>query len=106
MGLDVYVPLEEEPINTIFLHSEHHIREFLGRELEPDDTQTLAIRLSEYLMRKENESMTKFNATHIEQNMRITTLQIIRVSNCKKGLPRRCFEWVSKGGFGGHPPFT
>jgi hypothetical protein len=50
MGLDAYVPLEKEPINTIFLHSEHQIRELLGRNWNQMTPETLANRLTEYLM--------------------------------------------------------
>ena len=50
MGLDAYVPNDDEPINTIFLHSEHQIRELLGRNWNQMTPETLAIRLTEYLM--------------------------------------------------------
>jgi hypothetical protein len=50
LGLDAYVPLEEEPINTIFLHSEYQIKELLGKHWNQMTPETLAIRLTEYLM--------------------------------------------------------
>ena len=50
MGLDAYVLLEEEPINTIFLHSEYQLRELLGRNWNQMSPETLSIRLTEYLM--------------------------------------------------------
>jgi hypothetical protein len=50
LGLDAYMPMEQEPINTIFLHSEHQIMELLGRHWNRMAPETLAIRLVEYLM--------------------------------------------------------
>jgi hypothetical protein len=50
MGLEAYAPLEEEPINSIYLHSEHHIRELLGKNWNLMNAETVAIRLTEYLM--------------------------------------------------------
>jgi hypothetical protein len=50
IGLDAYMPMEEEPINSIFLHSEHHISELLGRHWSMMTPETLATRLVEYLM--------------------------------------------------------
>jgi hypothetical protein len=50
IGLDAYMPMEEEPINTIFLHSEHQIRELIGRHWSMMTPETLATRLVEYLM--------------------------------------------------------
>ena len=48
MGLDAYAPLEEKPINSIYLHSEHDIRELLGKTgMNPE---TVANRLLQYLM--------------------------------------------------------
>jgi len=50
MGLDAYAPLEEEPINSIYLHSEHHIRELLGKNWNLMTPEAVATRLTEYLM--------------------------------------------------------
>jgi hypothetical protein len=50
IGLDAYVPLEEEPINTIFLHSDYQIKELLGKHWKQMTPETLATRLTEYLM--------------------------------------------------------
>ena len=50
VGLDAYVPLEEEPINTIFLHSDYQIKELLGNHWNQMTPETLATRLTEYLM--------------------------------------------------------
>jgi len=50
MGLDAYAPLEEEPINSIYLHSEHHIRELLGKNWNLMNPETVATRLLQYLM--------------------------------------------------------
>jgi hypothetical protein len=50
IGLDAYVSLEEEPINTIFPHSDYQIRELLGRNWNQMTPQTLATGLTEYLM--------------------------------------------------------
>jgi hypothetical protein len=50
MVLYAYVPREEEPINTIFLHSEYQLRELLGRHWNQISPEILSIRLTEYLM--------------------------------------------------------
>ena len=50
IGLDAYVPLEEETIDTIFLHSDYQIKKFLGQHWDQMSPETLAIRLTEYLM--------------------------------------------------------
>jgi len=50
LGLDAYAPLEEEPINSIYLHSEHHSRELLGKNWSQMTPETVAIKLLEYLM--------------------------------------------------------
>ncbi len=50
MGLDTYMPMEEEPINTIFLHSEQQIIELLGKHWNRMTHGTLVLRLVEYLM--------------------------------------------------------
>jgi hypothetical protein len=50
MGLDAYVPLEDEPINSIFLHSEYQMKEYLGKNWNRMTPDTLASRLTEYLM--------------------------------------------------------
>jgi hypothetical protein len=50
IGLDAYLPNEQDPINTIFLHSEYQFTDYLGikwRQLSPA---TIAKRLSNYLI--------------------------------------------------------
>jgi len=42
--------MEEEPINTIFLHSEYQIKDSLGKNWNRMSPETLAARLMEYLM--------------------------------------------------------
>jgi hypothetical protein len=50
IGFEAYAPLEEEPINGIYLHSEHHIRELLGKNWNLMNPETVATRLFQYLM--------------------------------------------------------
>ena len=50
MGFDAYAPLEEEPINSIYLHSEHHIKELLGKSWNLMNPEAVATRLLQYLM--------------------------------------------------------
>lgn len=50
IGLDVYFPNEQDPINTIFLHSEYHFSEYLGRNWRQLSASTVAQRLSNYLI--------------------------------------------------------
>ena len=50
IGLDAYAPLEDEPINSIYLHSEHDIRELLGKSWNQMNPETVATRLLQHLM--------------------------------------------------------
>jgi len=50
VGLDAYASMEEGPINSIFLHSEHQTKEYLGKNWIQMAPRTLAFRLTEYIM--------------------------------------------------------
>lgn len=50
IGLDAYIPNEQDPINTIFLHSDYQITDYLGRNWKQMSTVTMAHRLADYLM--------------------------------------------------------
>lgn len=50
IGLDAYMPNEKEPLNSIFLHSEYQITEYLGRYWRSMSPITLATRLVDYLI--------------------------------------------------------
>ena len=50
IGLDAYYPSEEDPINTIFLHSDYQFTETLGSKWEQMSPRTMALRLTQYLM--------------------------------------------------------
>ncbi len=50
IGLDAYMPNERDPINTVFIHSDHQITECLGRRWEQLSPRTIAERLVEYLI--------------------------------------------------------
>ncbi|MBJ6750969.1 hypothetical protein [Geomonas anaerohicana] len=49
IGLDAYMPNEPDPVNTVFLHSEHDATEILGawRQLS---AKTIALKLTDYLI--------------------------------------------------------
>jgi hypothetical protein len=50
IGLDAYMPYEQDPINTIFLHSEYQFSDYLGRNWRQLSAGTIALRLSNYLL--------------------------------------------------------
>lgn len=50
IGLDAYLPSEQEAINTIFLHSEQQIKDVLGRRWKSLSPSTMAYRLTSYLI--------------------------------------------------------
>ncbi len=50
IGLDAYMPPEQEAINTIFLHSEQQIVDVLGRRWKQMSPVTMAYRLISYLI--------------------------------------------------------
>lgn len=50
IGLDAYMPPEQEAINTIFLHSEQQIVDILGRKWKWMSPATMAYRLTSYLI--------------------------------------------------------
>ncbi|RNC64253.1 MAG: hypothetical protein ED859_18645 [Desulfuromonadales bacterium] len=50
IGLDAYLPPEQEAINTIFLHSERQIVDVLGRRWKRMSPATMAYRLTSYLI--------------------------------------------------------
>lgn len=50
IGLDAYTPNEQDPINTIFLHSEYQITDYLGRNWKRMSAVTMAHRLADYLI--------------------------------------------------------
>jgi hypothetical protein len=50
IGLDVYMPYEQDPINTIFLHSEYQFSDYLGRNWRQLSAGSMATRLVDYLI--------------------------------------------------------
>lgn len=50
IGLDAYMPPEQEAINTIFLHSEQQLVDVLGRRWKRMSPATMAYRLTSYLI--------------------------------------------------------
>lgn len=50
IGLDAYMPNEQDPINTIFLHSDYQITDYLGRNWKQMSSVTMAQRLADYLI--------------------------------------------------------
>lgn len=50
IGLDAYMPPEQEPINSIFLHSEQQLVDVLGRRWKRMSPSTMAYRLTSYLI--------------------------------------------------------
>lgn len=50
IGLDAYYPSEEDPINTIFLHSDYQIKDTLGSKWKKLSPVTIATRLYDYLI--------------------------------------------------------
>ena len=50
MGLNAYMTPEPDPINSIFLHSPHEIKEALGGKWEQMSPKTIVNKLIEYLM--------------------------------------------------------
>lgn len=50
IGLDAYLPPEQEAINTIVLHSEQQIVDVLGRRWKRMSPATMAYRLTSYLI--------------------------------------------------------
>lgn len=50
IGLDAYMPNEEDPINTIFLHSDYQLTDYLGRNWKQMSAGTMARRLADYLI--------------------------------------------------------
>jgi hypothetical protein len=49
IGLDVYMPNEPEPVNSVFLQ-EYEAEELLGKRWKDMSTRTIASRLMEYLI--------------------------------------------------------
>jgi hypothetical protein len=50
LGLDAYVPADQDPINTVFLHSEHVIKETLGAHWHQMSACTITRRLINFLI--------------------------------------------------------
>lgn len=50
IGLDAYYPSEEDPINTVFLHSDYQFTETLGSKWNQMSPRKMALRLTQYLM--------------------------------------------------------
>lgn len=50
MGLNAYMTPEPDPINSIFMHSPHEIKETLGAKWEQMTPETIVQRLLDYLM--------------------------------------------------------
>lgn len=50
IGLDAYMTCEQDPINTIFLHSEYQFSDYLGRNWKQLSASSIAKRLSNYLI--------------------------------------------------------
>jgi len=50
IGLDAYMPNEQDPINTIFLHSEYQFSDYLGCNWKQLSASSIAQRLSNYLI--------------------------------------------------------
>jgi hypothetical protein len=50
IGLDAYFPSEEDPINTVFLHSDYQITDALGTRWQQMNPSTIATKLSDYLI--------------------------------------------------------
>jgi hypothetical protein len=50
IGLDAYYPAEEDPINTIFLHSDYQITDTLGSKWKLMTPRTIATRLTDFLI--------------------------------------------------------
>lgn len=50
LGLDAYVSTDHDPINTVFLHSEHQIKEVLGSHWHQMSAGTITRRLINYLI--------------------------------------------------------
>lgn len=50
IGLDAYFPNQQDPINTIFLHSEYQFSDYLGHNWRQLSASTIAQRLSNYLI--------------------------------------------------------
>jgi hypothetical protein len=49
IGLDAYYPSEEDPVNTVFLHSDYQFIEVLGSKWKQMSPRTIAIKLTNYL---------------------------------------------------------
>lgn len=50
IGFDAYVPMESDPINTIFFHSEQDMVDVLGARWKQLSPRTMAHRLINYLI--------------------------------------------------------
>jgi hypothetical protein len=50
IGLDAYYPSEQDPINTVFLHSDYQFTETLGSKWKLMTPRTIATKLTNYLM--------------------------------------------------------
>jgi hypothetical protein len=50
IGLDAYYPTEEDPVLTIFLHSDYQITDALGTRWQQMTPKTIATRLTEFLI--------------------------------------------------------
>jgi len=50
LGLDAYLPSEQDPINTIFLHSDYMFTDYLGSSWKIMSPRTIATKLINYLM--------------------------------------------------------
>ena len=50
IGLDAYYPTEEDPVLTIFLHSDYQITDALGTRWQQMSPRTIATRLTEFII--------------------------------------------------------
>ena len=50
VGFDAYMPMEQDPINTIFFHSEKDLSDVLGARWKRLIPRTMAHRLANYLI--------------------------------------------------------
>lgn len=50
IGLDAYYPTEEDPVMTIFLHSDYQLVDVLGSKWKQMSPSTIACKLTDYLV--------------------------------------------------------
>lgn len=50
IGLDAYYPSEEDPVNTVFLHSDYQLTDALGSKWTQMSPKTIACKLTDYLI--------------------------------------------------------